>query len=359
MSEVCYTNFIIIIGGYILRKVTFLIGNGFDISLGLKTSFTNFLMEIMKDKAKVEGNLIYSKACADYDEGDINWSNLEEKIGDVTRCFEGDSHNEENNFLRSLDELYADLEKYLRKEFIGKGFPENMDEIFLKDIINFHEELPSIESSAIKRKVWDFGETYPKISITFVIFNYSTFIDDFFKKNRFPYNYGKTYNNLIAVQKDIVHIHGKLGDQIILGINDEEQCHKNTPDDVKREIIKSQLNTDNSKGDMDRATIIVNSSDVIVILGMSLGNTDKMWWELIGKKMLQEDLHVVIFWYEEKFEKGAGPKFNRKRREIESLFLKRLSLKEDELNKVKKNIFVCINQRAAFKYSEHLIVNEG
>ena len=43
-------------------EITFLLGNGFDIQCGLKTSYINFYKYILKKKYSIDLNKVYAKA---------------------------------------------------------------------------------------------------------------------------------------------------------------------------------------------------------------------------------------------------------------------------------------------------------
>lgn len=87
--------------------------------------------------------------------------------------------------------------------------------------------------------------------------------------------------------KNVFHIHGIVDDGLILGLNDTSQLHNDNfkqDDDILTALIKPKRNKE-LKELIDQECIdIINESHIIILFGLSLGDTDKFWWETIGKK---------------------------------------------------------------------------
>ena len=95
-------------------NITFLIGNGFDLNLGLDTSYKSFIKEYTKDIDNTEddGSALY------YFKKNISrnkelWSSAEEAIGQITAKFKSDEKNADDfsnchsNFCQELAEYLA------------------------------------------------------------------------------------------------------------------------------------------------------------------------------------------------------------------------------------------------------------
>ena len=107
------------------KEVVCLIGNGFDLALGLRTSYTDFRNFIkVKYGSEMSKNLLY-KALEEHTKN--NWSDLEKKLGEIFKksTWEGifkssDSiiNGEELQFLinESRENLIDDLMEHLEQE---------------------------------------------------------------------------------------------------------------------------------------------------------------------------------------------------------------------------------------------------
>ena len=84
----------------------------------------------------------------------------------------------------------------------------------------------------------------------------------------------------------MLHIHGTTEEEMIVGLNDEGQIanerFRQNPR-YRQWLIKSATNGRFGQNKTKELQDIVNNSSIICIFGMSLGKTDKMWWESICK----------------------------------------------------------------------------
>lgn len=113
------------------KKVVCLIGNGFDLALGLRTSYTDFRNFIeLKHGSKMSENLIY-KALEEHTGG--NWSDLEKKLGEIFKksTWEGIFKNSDSvldgeelqfSINEARENLIDDLIEHLKQEekILGK-----------------------------------------------------------------------------------------------------------------------------------------------------------------------------------------------------------------------------------------------
>ena len=97
---------------------------------------------------------------------------------------------------------------------------------------------------------------------------------------------------------------------MMLGVNDESQIDakelfKNKY--YKAQLVKPKLNALNENGVDFEAYDLMKKSDVIYIFGMSLGDTDALWWRRLNELLKsKENLHIVIY-SRKKIEEEAMP----------------------------------------------------
>lgn len=279
-------------------NITYILGNGFDIQLGLKSRYSDFLAEYVKPKS-----------------GDtINIRKFKRYLRERPNC-----------------EWWSDAEKAMGKD-LGR-FSDRTIEIYREQLINFQDELASYlekqesicdfsEEGQLRKRFIEFliesfngieDVTYrrtplPNIEFRFISFNYTSLIDKLLKccmENGGVSIYkGTEYTTRQDKLGMLCHVHGDLNSQIIMGVNDESQLVMNHELTLNNEIRWQFL-----KGEMSRALrwkrdrtakSLIERSNIIVMYGVSYGETDAQWWEEVVKWLESDTRHrIVAFIYEE------------------------------------------------------------
>lgn len=142
------------------------------------------------------------------------------------------------------------------------------------------------------------------INYNFISFNYTQTIDNCVKavKSKLgilgqrPYLH-TTYENQV---NSVMHIHGYTYKNMVLGINDETQIKNpllfdNQEEEYLNQIIKIKTNIMNEENIYTKVHELLKESNLIYIYGMSIGETDTMWWERICHIMKSDtSLHLII-----------------------------------------------------------------
>ena len=159
-------------------------------------------------------------------------------------------------------------------------------------------------------------------------------------------NYANTADNLTSLKK-IIHIHGDLKNDpaIIVGVNDPSQI-ANTKfqdnDDVLDVAVKPRTNSMFRNGKNTQVESLIRTTDLFVIFGASIGETDKKWWTLIGKEMTNRDVRLLYFVYENPGENNPLL-LGKKRREYELKFMKAAGVPENSYSSFRSRILVAYN----------------
>lgn len=107
-----------------------------------------------------------------------------------------------------------------------------------------------------------------------------------------------------SVCGDLIYAHGNVDSDMVLGVNDTTQIAAPSLfdgyDDIFiNQMIKQKTNEINGRNMDQKAFDLLKKSDLIYIYGMSLGETDKLWWDRICTIMAQKaQLHVIIHRYD-------------------------------------------------------------
>lgn len=316
-------------------NILYILGNGFDLNLGLKTSYSDFYEYYQSVQSEKSGvNKLKNTISENYK----NWSDLELALGEYT---------EKLTTLAEFDEVFDDIREhlniYLKKEEEKFDITTINQKRFLEDLVRPEIYLPPIDKSRIishkpSNIVWN---------LDIVTFNYTTIIDRILDKNKNT-NIGFHANRNIPVSlKDIVHIHGNIDKRMILGVNDLTQLknkgfHNNI--DITEALIKDLYNKSIRQNLEKRFQEKINNANIICIFGSSIGDTDNIWWQKVGEK-LKTNTQLIIFTKGEEIPEIMEHRVNRKEREMKQYFFKKTDLTPEIQEKVAQNIYVSINSQ--------------
>lgn len=303
-------------------NVTFLIGNGFDLNLGLKTSFSNFF-EVYKtlpantsryagNKGKytqIEFEEKLQRFKEDIDSNIILWSDFEKKMGEYT-----DSENINNDkylFIDILRDFRMNFAKYLKEQISDFDY-SNIDYIKKNlgdSVYDFHKHFLPQD----KKTITDVFNTYRDNSYTtsIILFNYTNILNHLINAlpssiqniiHKHTHSNGNERSDTI---KDIIHIHGTLSTNMIIGVNDKAQIANEDfkeDEEVCRAFIKQSINENVRDYRLSNSMEKIKNSNLICIYGMSFGETDRYIWETVINWLLGEPRRkVVIFAFEKEY----------------------------------------------------------
>lgn len=283
----------------ILLKIALLIGNGFDLNLGLKTSYLDF-KKYLESNGMIDNLNLYRFLNENKNDDLELWSDLEKSLGGLLseNSWQGleVSKSEISDFVSSeIEQVLTDLKVYLSIEERKIDFNKSID-VVVRDIQNTF--LNIIKPTEVKdqnklRNVFAFDkgtiEIYP------IVFNYTSVFDKMI--SHLPSFTNRSYNYRIY---DSNHPHGTLDDGMILGVNDVDQIknfeHCVLESDDLVYVLKVKAPEISSNLEYNQAIDIVNDADLIIVFGMSIGDTDKFWWQCIQNRMLSLDsVYLIVF----------------------------------------------------------------
>lgn len=289
-------------------NITFLIGNGFDLNLGLDTSYNSFIKEYTKDIDNTEDDgsaLYYFKKNISRDKE--LWSNAELAIGQITDNFKRDNKNAED-FSICHEDFCVQLAEYLTQQENRINFIKNKDRIstaFIKSLNHYVDFFREIEKDEIVAARHSFNGGY---NYSFINFNYTKTLEQCVFASRTPNTaLGKrTYNNTAYDNKfnKIINVHGTLKEDMVFGVHDISQISEPSlfdgyGEEYISQIIKSQTDTLNKQNTYKKAQELLKNSHLVYIYGMSTGITDKFWWEKICAWLANTpDSHLILHKFE-------------------------------------------------------------
>ena len=317
-------------------NVTYLIGNGFDINLGFKTQYKDFIKRYLEIEDKDDSAEI--KRFKNDIKQDINlWSSAELALGKYTEKFDGEKAAEE--FCNCHDDFCIELAKYLVNETLSFDEKE-LAPIFAEDIQKYADAFREVDRDKIIAASQNYGQG---ITYNFITFNYTYTLDKLVDYSRKNLGVGQRiiqntrYENRIG---DLIHVHGTVEKDMIMGVDNETQIanvamFEGVGPEYRSDIIKIENNRMNGENTDSKAHELLKSSHIIYIYGMSLGETDAIWWKRICEVM-KKDKNVQLIIYSH--DAPSGTLIRRKRVTYDNGFRRKFTAYCDLEDEIRENI---------------------
>ncbi len=263
----------------------FLIGNGCDINCGMKTRYTDVYKGYINENAATENLKKFKETIS----SDIeNWGDFEMAMA----RYAGGLRNE-----AELLECVRDFAKYMERHL-------------LKELNDFKKKLSNeqIYNAVLKEVADSFSSFYLGIShnvneimesrnvmrisnMEAISFNYTDAFDVVFAEYVTSFRFNK---------KTVIHVHGRLQDDPVFGIDNVEQIRTSysLSRKGKRGFIKPVFNEEYDRLRVQMAKARIENADTICIYGMSLGDSDLSWRnEIVEWLRKNEGHHLFIYKY--------------------------------------------------------------
>lgn len=271
-------------------KVTFIIGNGFDLNLGLKTKYTDMYEGYIKEpsiigyidefKKTLQNQIPYEK-----------WGDFELGMAKHAKNFSSE---------KQLIECVRDFKRYLVNYLKGE---ENKLEETLSNITNtmpINMELDNsfkhFYSGLIPNdaRVIESIMNNKMIDVNIITFNYTDCMERLLDYGSRPF---------VLTTHSPIHIHGKLNEDVVLGADNLAQLNEipyTLTKKGKRAFLKPEFNERYDTKRLDDTVNTLYASDIICTYGFSMGETDKMWVDIIIDWLMESPSHhLICFQYDE------------------------------------------------------------
>ena len=312
-------------------NILYLIGNGFDVAQGLKTRYPDFYRSYKQSSPvnEEERRIIVS-----IDNSIEQWSDLEKALGLFTK-----EVNSIDGFITAYESLSSKLSKYLMEQ----------DEMFLpKNIERYREELanPFEDLSYPETKsFYDFVSSFEeKASVDVISFNYTNAFE-----RAIGYEYqaitlkGPYFQKGICLNK-VYKIHGSLQGTIVMGVNDAGQIANDVfakNQDVCDALVKPQTNSVIGLGFDVLSAEMISVADLIIVYGMSIGETDRVWWQRVAERMASPNVRMIVFYHlDEQIPSDKGWRIGRIQRMVKERFEDIAGVPEELREEMGKRIYV-------------------
>jgi len=345
-------------------NITFLLGNGFDIQCGLQTSYINFYEYILKKKYSIEltqdrndklvskiDNMIYSEIYKSKDNIDT-WADLELQLGIFTKRLKEENQDTKlaDKFLDDFEVLREDLNDYLKGIQIQDDIQisDDFSDILFTTMDKFFYKVLEQEYDEIKFMLSE--NTNSHFNYRFISFNYTNSLEIILQncKKTAKNNSFNSSNLQQILNKEVINVHGVIDRFLTLGLNDETQLASDFFDkDDLIDLLKPDSLANSREYRRRNAENTIENSDIIVIFGMSMGSTDKHWWEKIADVLLKaKNKKLIIHLYEKEPSYLYGRKVRLRREKKEGEFLSHLDdldLSDEKISQLRKQIYIVMD----------------
>ncbi len=277
-------------------NITFLIGNGFDLQLGLKTHYKDFLKWYIAQPTD-DAEIASFKENIKDKKGEW-WSDAELAMGQYVENYTDDSLS---IYFKCIRDFKLKLWEYLKRENARYNLENNTDVVdAFKDFV-----LKSAEDIMLRPELLHLNSQRQKnnTSFHFVTFNYTDVLDRILDEVKIKYPFLESFSghgfNYRTKIGNINHVHGTLKTSIIMGVDNLEQIKGNGITDfskLSRTLLKPVVNEELGREEYEGAISTLLDSNYLFFYGLSFGETDKTWWDLIGERLIKNgNCQAVIF----------------------------------------------------------------
>lgn len=254
--------------------VTFMIGNGFDLGLGLRTRYGDFIPNYLKRQTT---STVIGKLKESIVREPVFWSDAELAFGKLS--FSTFGKDSRSVLLECSADINEGLAEYLRSE--EKRFCPPDDEckaLFSGMLFSYYEGLGEYPRMDELERLTRFHQ----LKVNIINFNYTETIDKMLVPSgtmALP-NWG----NVQVVVNQVCHVHGSLSTEYsrLFGVNEISQVKDaGLSDDLKDLLVKPTVGRRAGCRLEQKAKRMIDESDTIVVFGMSMGATDKLWWDYL------------------------------------------------------------------------------
>lgn len=344
--------------------ISFLIGNGFDLNLGLKTQYTDFYPTYIKARKDLPPESCIRKFCDQIEDNYTDWSDFEWAFGQ----YASGNHHEIGQIIADFNNSFA---SYLREQSQNCNYnvPTAVSE-FKKFILTPYIYLERADRQYIENYVK--SHENDSIYYNFISFNYTDTIEKLLNsnfRNEFPTSVSSGNSTYFRKINPVLYLHGSIKEgYIIIGIDSFQQFkNENMQSNKKlgRHCIKSIINAQNGYADKEeKYKKIIESSDIICAYGIAFGETDRSRWNIVSNWLKNHASNkLIIFKYNPNFSKLDGMSKGLLLDAIDETkdeYLKILGFEESDYEKMRKQIFVADSSRALkFKITENSEAKEA
>lgn len=319
-------------------NVLYILGNGFDKVQGMATSYPEFY-EYLVNNVK-DGSALLEKMKSEITEDTVLWSDMESGLGEFTAITDNAEEFDDFYF-----ELSRHLQNYLKAENDKFAPSDKLKNKFQSDLTTVSKYLGALDKTMFDGFLGTISTSSKDINI--ITLNYTNTLEKILglSPNITTKGFGGSTN-----LRNIIHVHGQLGDSIIIGVDHPGQIKNDAfrnNEDIKDIMIKIDSNESMKETRHMECERLIANANVIILFGVSLGETDARWWKLIGQNLKRRKNLAII---QHLYKPGAINPTQRQRirkleREQQEYLLQRMEVKMEIGDvDIKDRLFFTVNE---------------
>lgn len=264
-------------------NVLYILGNGFDKAQGMKTSYPEFYQYLMNNTDN--GSYLLQQLKKDINADKELWSDMEEAFGLFTSKVKTST-----DLVNLYFELSDNLQDYLTFEDSAFAPTDKHKNKFVGDFIHPAKYMGATDRIRYNNFVKTVGAGH---DISVMTLNYTDTLEKLL-------SLGTSTDKKIDGNnyfRQLIHVHGQLGDSIIIGVDNESQIANDNlrnNEDVKDILVKVQSNYTMKYTRHNICESLISNAHLIILFGVSLGETDARWWKLIGEQFKKRNNICIV-----------------------------------------------------------------
>lgn len=275
-------------------NITFLIGNGFDISCGMKSHYD----DIYNAYADTQ---VSDKVLDKFHKEVKGWGDFEVSLAKKVGLF-----SNEETMVKCLRDFKTFMIEYLKSEEKAcwgqlmdvDRYQATLQE-FGKSVADFYKKNSKNVTNIMEKLIGNKEITY-----NFLSFNYTFLLSKlvYYACRNEQSWLGYYSKNKYIIEKEVIYIHGDLNNgNLTLGVDNEKQFSGmkfELSDNGRRAFIKPYFNLQYDEKKVRDAMDVLNESEIICTYGMSLGDSDLTWRKaIIDWLRMSSNHHLFIYDY--------------------------------------------------------------
>lgn len=345
-------------------NVLLILGNGFDLNLGLPTAYNHFYQYYLMDIFHTRRGILLRNSMREWKEnigGDtkvvVDWADLELALGKIS-----EKYNSPDDYLTDFEHISEELTQFLLAvqqlpiRSLGKVAERFVDDILkvslLTDFLDFSGDKDTKNAShnfvgyldpgptkGLSSFLYNTTSSKSFLKLDVMTFNYTDIIERIFEEIRQK----ALLTNKISLGQ-ILHIHQDLGEEgVVLGVDSIEQIKNkafHSTYSIYNGVVKPNLLKEYAAGIDTQCIDAIIQADVIILFGVSMGATDATWWKQLGQIVKGSNKRIIYCPYErkEEFVYHSRAIINRIHNTVNS-FLNKLYLTESQFNDMYSKVY--------------------
>ena len=263
-------------------KICVLIGNGFDLALGLKTGYKDFIAEYLRTH-RGSNSPDVKWLCSAISNDIETWGDAEIAFGKLP--FDDARQNAIETYMIAEESFSVSFQEYLSRENRRFHIPPQEREDVKVQFLRHIFELTNCMTSGHKAKCRLVNPS--EVSVSFIDFNYTDTLRQILGNQPSTIEIDGLVQGQITIEP-VCHVHGTLESGVLFGVDAPDQISSQavkdycarTGETVKPRGAEAAGFTERSNG-----VELLNSANVVITFGLSFGRSDTSWWRQLWDRV--------------------------------------------------------------------------